>query len=67
MSAEAEEIIGDFVEITRIEPSPVTDAEAERALMELVEYIRAATLLVAEELGTFAELNRSLDEHRTIH
>jgi uncharacterized protein YgfB (UPF0149 family) len=67
VSDDAREIIGDFIEITRIEPSPLRDNDAESAFMELVEYVRAGTMLVAEELGTFASMEPASAEPPTLH
>lgn len=66
LSPDANELIADFVEVTRIEPSPQDDEESESALVELVEYIRAGVMLVGEELGQVTK-SRSPDPDDRIH
>jgi uncharacterized protein len=62
LSPQTAEVIGDLTEITRIEPSPHDDEASEAALAELVEYVRAAVMLVGEELGQLRRI-----EERELH
>lgn len=49
-SAEAQEVIGDLSEITRIEATPGGDDSAEAAFAELTEYVRVGVQILLEEI-----------------
>ncbi|MCH9671137.1 MAG: UPF0149 family protein [Gammaproteobacteria bacterium] len=49
-SQEAQEVIGDLSEITRIESTPGGDEAAEAAFAELTEYVRVGVQILLEEI-----------------
>jgi len=51
------EVVSDFTELTRIEPSPEPSEDSEAALAEIVEYIRAGVMLLLEESRSRALLS----------
>ena len=65
LSAQVREIISDFTEITRIEPSPEEGESSEQALTEIIEFVRAGVLLVDAELGFV--VRGSPDDEASLH
>lgn len=61
MSADVREVIADVSDITRIEPSPDESEESERAIAEVIEFLRAGVMLIEAELG-FVVRSRSPNE-----
>ncbi|MGW8248143.1 MAG: UPF0149 family protein [Acidiferrobacterales bacterium] len=50
------EILGDIVELSGIEAGQEEEAEAEKALTEIEEYLRVAARLLKEELGNVSSI-----------
>jgi uncharacterized protein len=60
LSGDAREFLNDLQEMSRIEPDPDNDEEAERAFAELVEYLRIGVLDLREEIGEIATTNAGI-------
>ena len=54
MTEECREILEDFTRICRVGTDENTDEEDERALLELIEYVRMGTILIYEDLSAGA-------------
>ncbi|MDN4504045.1 UPF0149 family protein [Alteromonadaceae bacterium BrNp21-10] len=64
-SADAKEALEDFAEIARMDEQMAADEESEKALFEVVEYVRMSALMVFNELGHSATDQQA--KPKTIH
>lgn len=64
-SADVKEALEDFYEISRMDDTMPEDEEAEKALFEVIEYVRVSCMLCFNELGQSAEQNQVTP--KTVH
>ena len=66
MTATAQEFIGDLSKFTRVDVDVVEGDEAsEAAYMEIVEYIKAGSMLVRDASYEHAQRRNSAERHQT--
>ncbi|MDO6694991.1 UPF0149 family protein [Aliiglaciecola sp. 3_MG-2023] len=64
-SADVKEALEDFYEISRMDETMPEDEEAEKALFEVIEYVRVSCMLCFNELGHSAD--QAQTEPKTVH
>ncbi|GAB5380875.1 MAG: UPF0149 family protein YgfB [Aliiglaciecola sp.] len=64
-SEDVKEALEDFYEISRMDDAMPEDEEAEKALFEVVEYVRVSCMLCFNELGQSADQNQVTP--KTVH
>lgn len=64
-SEDVKEALEDFAEIARMDEKMLEDEESEKALFEVLEYIRISCMLCFNELGQSAEENQKTP--KTVH
>ena len=52
LTEESRDVLEDFTRICRVEVNDNTDEEDEKALMELIEYVRIGTVMIYDELAS---------------